>query len=107
MDFSLSQDQQRLRDEIVRFAETELNDNIRERDRDGVFPHDLWLKCGGQRLQGLPVPPELGGRGLDPLTCAIALEALGYGCRDSGLVFAVSAHLLSCVVPIWKHGTPT
>ena len=35
---------------------------------------------------------------------AIALEALGYGCQDGGLVFSLCAHLLSCVVPIWKHG---
>jgi len=33
------------------------------------------------------------------------LEALGYGCRDSGLVFAIGAHLLACVVPIWKYGS--
>ena len=56
-------------------------------------------------LQGLPVPEEYGGGGLDALCTAIALEALGYGCEDGGLVFAICAHLLACVVPIWKHGT--
>ncbi len=40
-----------------------------------------------------------------PLSCAIALEALGYGCRDGGLVFSLCAHLLACVVPLWKHGS--
>jgi hypothetical protein len=35
----------------------------------------------------------------------VALEALGYGCRDGGLAFSVCAHLLGCVVPVWKHGT--
>ena len=34
----------------------------------------------------------------------MALEALGYGCEDGGLVFALCAHLLPCVVPIWKYG---
>jgi alkylation response protein AidB-like acyl-CoA dehydrogenase len=56
-------------------------------------------------LPGLPVPESLGGAGLDPLSCAIALEALGYGCTDGGLVFSICAHVLSCVVPIWTHGT--
>jgi alkylation response protein AidB-like acyl-CoA dehydrogenase len=56
-------------------------------------------------LQGLPVPEEYGGIGADPLTTAVALEAFGYGCRDGGLVFAVCAHVLACVVPIWKHGS--
>ena len=39
-----------------------------------------------------------------PLSCAMALEALGYGCTDGGLAFSICAHLLACVVPIWKHG---
>jgi alkylation response protein AidB-like acyl-CoA dehydrogenase len=56
-------------------------------------------------IQGLPVPEQYGGSGLDPLSTAMALEALGYGCHDSGLVFSLCAHLLSCVVPIWQHGT--
>lgn len=105
MDFALSSDQQRLRDEIVTFARAELNSGTAERDRAQIFPHDLWLKCGEHRLQGLFVPEEFGGRGLDPLSATIALEALGYGCDDGGLSFAICAHLLACVVPIWKHGT--
>jgi alkylation response protein AidB-like acyl-CoA dehydrogenase len=105
MDFSLSEEQKILRDTVVRFASKELNEGMIERDRDQVFARDLWLKCGELRLQGLPVPEEYNGSGLDPLSTAIALEALGYGCRDSGLVFSICAHLLSCVVPIWRYGS--
>jgi alkylation response protein AidB-like acyl-CoA dehydrogenase len=104
MDFSLSEEQQILRETIIRFASKELNDGIIERDRDQSFSRALWDHCGQMRLQGLPVPEEYGGSGLDPLTTAIALEAFGYGCRDSGLVFSLCAHLLSCVIPIWKYG---
>jgi alkylation response protein AidB-like acyl-CoA dehydrogenase len=105
MDFSLTEEQQLLRETIVRFSQKELNVDVTERDREHRFPRDLWLKCGDMRLQGLPVPEEYGGSGLDPLSTAIALEALGYGCKDGGLVFSICAHLLSCVVPIWRHGT--
>src|SRR5688572_30206406 len=104
MDFSFTDEQEILRETIVRFATKELNESIPERDQSQTFPHDLWLKCGEMRLQGLPVAEEYGGGALDPLSTAIALEALGYGCRDGGLVFAVCAHLLSCVIPIWKFG---
>ena len=104
MDFALTEDQRLLRDNIVRFAQRELNDGVLERDREQAFPRELWLKCGEMGLQGLPVPEEYGGVGLDPLSVAIALEALGYGCQDGGLVFSICAHLLACVVPIWKHG---
>ena len=105
MDFSLSEEQTGLRDSIVRFAREELNAGAAERDREQAFSRELWKKCGEMGLQGLPVPEEYGGSGLDPLTCAIALEALGYGCHDGGLVFSLCAHLLSCVVPLWMHGS--
>ncbi len=105
MDFALSDEQIALRDSIVRFAQNELNDGVMERDRNQEFDRDLWLKCGEMGLQGLPVPEEYGGAGLDPLSSVVALEALGYGCRDGGLAFSICAHLLACVIPIWKHGS--
>lgn len=101
----MTSEQQTLREEIVRFAQKELNDDLIGRDRAQVFNRELWSQCGAMGLQGLPVPEELGGSGADGLTTAIALEALGYGCRDSGFVFSLCAHLLSCVVPLWKHGS--
>jgi alkylation response protein AidB-like acyl-CoA dehydrogenase len=105
MEFGLDENHRILRDTIVRFAQNELNEGITERDRDHEFPLALWKQCGEMGLQGLPVPEDLGGMGLDPLSTAIALEALGYGCRDGGLVFSICAHLLACVVPVWKHGS--
>jgi alkylation response protein AidB-like acyl-CoA dehydrogenase len=104
MDFSLTEEQQILRQNIIRFARETLNAGVIERDRDQVFSRELWKKCGEMGLQGLPVPEEYGGSGLDPLSCAVALEALGYGCHDGGLVFSLNAHLLSCVVPLWQNG---
>jgi alkylation response protein AidB-like acyl-CoA dehydrogenase len=105
MEFSLTKEQLSFRAGIIRFAQAELNRGVRERDREQVFARDLWVKCGEMGLTGLPVPEELGGAGLDPLSTTVALEAFGYGCQDGGLVFAVCAHLLACVVPIWKHGS--
>jgi alkylation response protein AidB-like acyl-CoA dehydrogenase len=105
VDFSLTPDQTTLRDSIIRFARETLNDGATERDREQAFPRELWLKCGDMGLPGLPVPEEYGGSGLDPLSTAVALDALGYACRDGGLVFSICAHLLSCVVPLWHFGT--
>lgn len=105
MDFSFTDEQKSLRQEIIRFAQKELNEKTTENDLDSVFPHENWLKCGEMGFQGLPVPENYGGSGLDALSTAIALEALGYACHDGGLVFSICAHLLACVVPIWKFGT--
>jgi alkylation response protein AidB-like acyl-CoA dehydrogenase len=105
MDFALSDEQRALRDTVLRFAERELNADVIERDRAQTFRRDLWQQCAAIGLQGLPVPEEHGGAALDTVSTAIALEAFGNGCRDGGLVFSLCAHLLACVVPVWKHGS--
>lgn len=104
MDLNLSAELEALRESIVEFAQKELCHGAGERDRAQAFPRDLWDKCGAMGLTGLPVPEAYGGAALPPLSCAVALEGFGYGCTDGGLVFSVCAHLLACVVPIWKHG---
>ena len=105
MDFSLKDEQKALRESIVKFARGELNRDLIERDRSETFLRESWRKCGEMGLLGLPAPEDYGGAGADPLSCAIALEALGYGCHDGGLVFSICAHVLACVVPVWKHGS--
>jgi hypothetical protein len=105
MDFEYTDEQRMLQDQIRRFAEQQLNEGVRERDQSHEFSRSGWEKCGEMGLQGLPVPEEYGGAGLSALSAAIALEALGKGCRDGGLTFSICAHLLACVVPIWKFGS--
>jgi alkylation response protein AidB-like acyl-CoA dehydrogenase len=105
MDFSYSDEQKALRDSIVRFARAELNHDVVGRDRDETFSRELWRQCAKVGLLGLPAPEAYGGSDADPLTCAIALEAFGYACKDGGLAFSLAAHLLACVVPLWQHGS--
>ena len=33
------------------------------------------------------------------------MEALGYGCRDTGFTFSIAAHLFACLMPIVEFGT--
>ena len=96
------------RDAVLAFARAELaqtpSDRI-GRDREGGFWREGWDACGRFGVQGLPVPPELGGQGQGALATAVALEALGAACEDGGLLFSINAHLWSAVVPVWRHGT--
>ena len=105
MDFSWSERQQELRSGAATFAATELNDNLVENDRDGVFNRSGWKKCGEFGIQGLPVPENLGGLGMGAATTVGVLEQLGYGCRDNGLIFSLNAHLWTAVMPLVEFGT--
>jgi alkylation response protein AidB-like acyl-CoA dehydrogenase len=104
MDFSLTKDQEQLQQAVTRFAERELRDDLLTRDLHGDFSRALWEKCGTFGIQGLPFPEAYGGGGLDPLTTLIALEALGYACRDNGLLFSLNAQMWSFQLPLWKFG---
>ena len=105
MDFSWSADQLELRDAVIDFARRHLDDDLVRRDHEHQFSRELWNRCAGFGLQGLPFPTEYGGGGLDAVTTVMALEALGYGCRDAGLVFAIGAQMWSVQMPILRHGT--
>lgn len=105
MDFSWNEEQAALRKEIIRFAQKELNDNLVERDRNEQFSREHWNKCAQMGIQGLPVPVEYGGSGADTLTTVCALEALGYGCKDNGLLFSINAHMWTTEMPLLAFGT--
>lgn len=105
MDFAWTEEQQALRSEIARFARQELNEKLIERDRDAVFSWEGWNKCAQMGIQGLPVPQEYGGGGADILTTVCALEALGYGCQDNGLIFSINAHMWTSEIPLMSFGT--
>ncbi|MGI9119547.1 MAG: acyl-CoA dehydrogenase family protein [Acidimicrobiales bacterium] len=105
MNFAWTEEQEQFRAEVVRFATDELNDDLIERDASGRFSHEAWKRCAAFGVQGFAIPAEHGGRGLDPLTMVLALEGLGYGCRDNGLLFALNAHMWSAAAPILRFGT--
>jgi len=105
MDFSWSEEQKNLFETISRFASRELNHNLIENDRNGIFNRDGWTKCVELGIQGLPVPETYGGTGMDPLTTVGALERLGYACRDNGLVFSINAHMWTACMPLVAFGT--
>jgi alkylation response protein AidB-like acyl-CoA dehydrogenase len=105
MDFELSEEQLAYRDAVIDFAQRELNKDLLQRDADGNFSTDAWRKCAEFGLQGLPVPEEYGGQDADALTIVLAMESLGYGCRDNGLIFSLNAQMWSCEIPLVRFGS--
>jgi len=105
LDFAWNEEQAAFRKEVLRFAREELKDDVIARDHNEEFSRPLWEKCAKFGIQGLPIPAEYGGGGADILTTVCALEALGYGCHDNGLLFSINAHMWSSEIPIWNFGT--
>ncbi len=104
MNFEWSPEQQDLYKTIVQFARHELSPGHLERDRAAHFARHVWDKAAEFGLTGLPIPHDWGGMALDVLGTLYAIEGLGYGCLDAGLVFSLCAHLFACAVPLWKAG---
>jgi alkylation response protein AidB-like acyl-CoA dehydrogenase len=91
-----------LQKEIEEFTSTHLN---LDSDKDIQINHkERWLLAGKIGLPGLAIPKEYGGKGLDALSTFLALESLGYACKDNGFNFSICAHLLACTIPVWLYG---
>jgi len=70
----------------------------------GPFTPEDWQRLGKMGLLGLSVPDRYGGGGLGALESARSVEAFGRACPYTGLVFAASAHLFACAMPITDWG---
>ena len=105
MDFAWSEEQEALRRSVTQFAQNELVSDVVAEDQAQDFSWDGWRKCARFGVQGMPAPGEYGGGDADILTMVCALEALGYGCRNAGLIFSLNAHLWGAVMPLAIFGS--
>jgi len=105
MDFTWNEEQLAFKKAVIEFAQKEMNEEMIERDKQGIFSRDLWKKCARFGILGLPVPEEYGGSDADILTAMLTMEGLGYGCHDNGLIFGMNAQMWSVQLPILTFGS--
>jgi alkylation response protein AidB-like acyl-CoA dehydrogenase len=106
MDFAFSETQKHWYDAALRFAREELVDpDATGREKRGEFWRDGYERCARLGLLGLPVPAEYGGQGQDLATTVAAVEGLGHGCFDTGLVFGTGASMWTVTMPMLAFGT--
>ncbi|NUM35970.1 MAG: acyl-CoA/acyl-ACP dehydrogenase [Candidatus Brocadiae bacterium] len=103
MDFSFFHECKELHKRVLSFAST-LSKDILQRDGESLFSREEWVKCAQFGILSLPFPEEYGGTQSSLEELCIAIEAMGEGCADRGLVFSLCAHLFACCIPIWKFG---
>lgn len=105
MHFEFSEEQLEFKKSAIQFAQKALHDDVIERDRGGIFSHELWKKCAEFGIQGSAFPEQYGGLNTDIFSTMLLMEGLGYGCKDSGLIFAINGQMWTVQMPILRFGT--
>jgi len=105
VDFSLTDDQQSLRDEVTRQCARFPDDYWLERDRDGVFPHEFHRAMAGSGWLGVAMPESVGGAGRGITEAAIMMRAVAES--GGGMAAASSIHgPVFSMQPVILFGTP-
>lgn len=76
MDFSLSGDQQNIRDTVLKQCQHFSPEYWLERDRDGVFPHEFFQAMADAGWLGVAMPEDVGGANLGIASAAIMMQAV-------------------------------
>ncbi len=82
-----------------------LNAGHLEDDAANRFNREKWQLIRDAGVIRIPFAEEWGGLGHDVLTLVYVLENLGYGCRDTGLLFALATQVVSAAIPLQKFGS--
>ncbi|MGD9536242.1 MAG: acyl-CoA dehydrogenase family protein [Alphaproteobacteria bacterium] len=105
MDFSLSEDQQTIRDAIAKLCERYDDEYWLARDRDGRFPDEFVKDIAAGGWLGIAMPAEVGGSGLGITEAALMMQAITE--CGGGFAAASSVHMnIFAPNPIAVHGTP-
>lgn len=103
MNFDLTPEQKLWKQAVYDFVAREVKPLARETDEKAAFNWHAVKKMGPLGLLGLNVPEAYGGAGVDAVSAAIAIEALGWGCGSTAL--AIAAHNGLGCAPIALFGT--
>jgi acyl-CoA dehydrogenase len=90
MDFSLTADQQNIRDTILKHCTQFPDEHWLARDHDGVFPHEFQKSMADAGWLGVAMPEDVGGAGLGITEAAIMMQAVAES--GGGMAAASSIH---------------
>ncbi len=105
MEFSLTELQRSLREEVLALGRRFSLDWWLEHDRSGEYPWEFVHACAERGWLGAIVPEEYGGAGLGVSEAAVILHAVGES--GAGLSGASAVHFyVFPVAPVIRHGSP-
>jgi alkylation response protein AidB-like acyl-CoA dehydrogenase len=103
VDFSLTQDQQRLQRRCLDLA-ADFATRSADHDREASHPTENYDRLREEGFLELTIPRSFGGSGASFLDHTIAYEALGQGCPSTALAFNMHA---SVVMPVLQSAEVT
>jgi alkylation response protein AidB-like acyl-CoA dehydrogenase len=103
VEFSLTSEQQQLRNTVRQFAESEIAPHVMEWDESSTFPSEIIPKLAELGLLGVIFPEQYGGAGMGYVEYAIIIEELSRVDGSVGIITA--AHNSLCTNHIFKFGT--
>jgi alkylation response protein AidB-like acyl-CoA dehydrogenase len=103
MQFDLTREQREVQALARELAQTEIEPDAANWDREHRFPRELYAKLADVGLLGVCVPEEYGGAGADFLSYILVLEELSRA--DAGVGVTVAVHTSACTLPLLTFGT--
>jgi acyl-CoA dehydrogenase len=104
MDFSLTPDQQNIREAILKHCSRFPDDYWLEHDRKAVFPHEFYESLLEAGWLGIALPTEFGGSGLGITEAVLMMQAIAES--GAGMSGASSVHIpVFSVQPVVLFGT--
>jgi acyl-CoA dehydrogenase len=105
MDFSLTPDQQNIRDAILKLCARFPDDYWLKHDQEHVFPQEFFDAIQDSGWLGIAMPAEYGGSGLGIAEAAVMMQAIAES--GAGMSGASSVHIpVFSVQPVVLFGTP-
>lgn len=102
MDFSLSEQQEMIRQMVREFAEQEIKPIARHHDETHEYPAATAKRMGELGLYGITIPEAYGGPGGDYVSFGLIAEELAYACASHSVIYGATASL--AVGPILGWG---
>lgn len=103
MNFSLTKEQELVKQMVKEFAINEVKPIAAEIDETERYPMETVKKMAKYNMMGIPFPVEYGGAGGDVLSYIIAVEELAKVCATTSVI--LSAHTSLCALLIEEFGT--
>ena len=103
MNFGLTEEQQMVKDQVTRFAETQIKPIAAELDHTHRHPQEICRKLGEMGIMGVAVPTEYGGAGMDNVAYVLCMIAVSKACASCGVIVSVNNSLYG--FPVKMYGT--